>query len=183
MKRSLVLALALLIAPALVSAQVEVGLDAGFNIAMISEPDGFTGNIDNVNTFDLPSQAVRVAFSAGDMLLIESMVGFDWFKQGDSSDNTLLIMPGLNYLLGEQFYVRGEVGLYRYSESDGTDDFSYTQFGFGGAVGLRMPLGDAALFRVEAGLDRWLEAKDNDVIQQLAETDIRIGAGISAVIN
>jgi len=181
MKRSLVLALVLMFAPAMASAQVEIGLDAGFTISNYSEPDGFTGTIDSDNNFSLPGQWARVAFSAGDMLLIESLVGFEWYKSGDFSDTSLLLMPGLNYLLGEQFYVRGEVGLLRFTE---TDEDAITQYGFGGAAGMRMMLGDAAVFRVEAGVDRWLESKDsNDNITMLGRTDIRIGAGISAVVN
>lgn len=174
MKRSLVLTLALLVAPALVSAQAEVGLDAGFTISSIQDVN------DNVNSFALPGQWARVGFSAGETLMVESLIGFDWSSQGDYSSSTLLLMPGLNLLFAEKFYVRGEAGLLRLSVSDTGFDASSTQYGFGGAVGLRNMLGDAAVLRLEAGVDRWLENTDDGVP---ARTDIRIGAGISAVIN
>lgn len=174
MKRSLVLALVLMFAPAVASAQVEVGLDAGFLISSIDDVD------DNVNSFALPGQWARVAFSAGDMLSVESLVGFAWDSQGDFSESTLLLVPGLNYLVGEQFYVRGEAGLIRLSESDTGFDSSSTQYGFGGAVGLRRMLGEGAVFRAEVGVDRWLENTDDFIP---ARTDIRFGVGLSAVIS
>jgi hypothetical protein len=183
MKRTLVLALGLLVAPTLVSAQVEIGLDAGLAISSFSNPEGFTGDIDGVTTFGLPGQWARVAFAAGESILVESLVGFEFLSEGDYSENTILLMPGINYLVGEQFYVRGEVGLIRFSESDTGFSESLTQYGFGGAAGMRIPLGDAALFRLEAGVDRWLEVKEAGFTTALGRTDIRVGAGISAVVN
>ncbi|HSH75860.1 MAG TPA: hypothetical protein VLA09_09280, partial [Longimicrobiales bacterium] len=129
MKRTFVLTLALLVAPALVSAQgVEIGLDAGFAISNPAEPEGFDGSLDNTNAFSLPISAARVGFWAGDVLLIESMLGFDWISQDDESVSSLVLMPGINYLLGEQFYVRGEAGLNRVSFSFDSQSDSQTQY-------------------------------------------------------
>jgi len=183
MKRIFVLALGLLFVPAMASAQVEAGLDAFFTISNPSEPEGSTGSFDNTNSFELPAPVARVGFPAGETILVETILGFNWASQGDESETALVLLPGVNFLLGEQFYVRGEAGLLRMSYDDGTDSESTTQYGFGGAAGMRMPLGDAAIFRIEAGVDRWLEAKDGDVITALGRTDIRIGAGISAIVN
>lgn len=180
MKRIFVLALGLLLAPVAVSAQVEVGVDGFFTISNPSEPDGVSTSFDNTNSISLPSPAVRVAFPAGETLLVESLLGFNWSSQGDDSGSALLLMPGVNFLVGEQFYVRGEAGLMRTSFDNGTVSSSATQYGFGGGAGMRMPLGDAALFRLEAAADWWLENEDDGLLGRM---DIRIGAGISAVVN
>jgi len=174
MKRSLVLSLVLLVAPALVSAQVEIGLDAGLSYVSYDSPSGF--DVDSDTYIDLPSSYVRVAFPAGETLLVETALGFSRSSSGGDSYSTLLVLPGVNLLLGEQFYVRGEAGLWR--GSGGGD--SATQYAFGGGGGLRMPLGDAALFRVEAGVDKWLENQDDGL---LGSWEIRGVVGISAVVN
>ena len=80
----------------------------------------------------------------------------------------------------KQFYVRGEAGLMRMSSDNGTTSSSATQYAFGGAAGLRMPLGDAALFRVEGGVDKWLENQDDGL---LGSWQIRGVVGISAIVN
>jgi hypothetical protein len=170
MKRTLVLALGLLIVPAFVSAQVEVGLDAGFNLTSIDDAD------DKVNSFAVPAQWARIAFAAGPTLLVESLIGFDYVSEGDFNESVLLLMPGVNFLVGEQFYIRGEAGLLRIADQDD----SAVQYAFGGGVGMRRPLGDAALLRLEVAADRFLENTDDFLP---AHTDIRAGVGISAVIN
>lgn len=180
MKRVLVLALGLFVLPAVASAQVEVGVDGFFVLSNPSEPEGATGDFDNTNSFSLPSPAVRVAFPAGETLLVESLVGFNWSSTGDVSGSSLLLMPGLSLLVGEQFYVRGEAGLMRTSFDSGTASSSATQYAFGGGGGMRMPLGDAAILRLEAVADWWLENEDDGILGRM---DIRVGAGISAVVN
>src|SRR5690242_2830832 len=109
MKRIWILALGLLVAPKMVSAQVEIGLDAGFGIAM---PD--TDGAENITRFGLPtggylplfSQA-RIGFVAGPTLIVETALGFNYMSFGeDDSFNALIVMPGVNFLVGPQFYVR-----------------------------------------------------------------------------
>jgi len=173
MTRTLIVALGLLFSPVLVAAQVEVGLDTGLEIEMI---DGS----DNTTAFHLPTTWARIAFAAGETLLIEPLVGFEYFSQGDVSENRIILIPGVDLLLGERLYIRGEVGLIRYSEDNAGTDFSWSQYGFGGGAGMRIPLGDAALLRLEAALDYWLENADDGVPQRTA---IRAQAGVSAVIN
>jgi hypothetical protein len=173
MKRSFVLALSLLFTPALVSAQVEIGLDAGFSLESIDDVD------DNVTSFGLPTSYARVGFPAGEMIVVETVLGFDWASVGDQSASELALVPGVNVLLGEQFYVRGEAGLMRSSFDPGTGSESTTQYLFGGGAGVRIPLGDAALFRAEAAVDRWLENSDDFIP---ASTQFRIGVGVSAIV-
>lgn len=175
MRRSIVFAMAMMMAPALVSAQVEVGVDGGLQL-MSYDVDG----ADNGTSISVPTSGVRVGFPAGETLLVETLLGFDWFSQGDFSSTGLMLVPGVNLLVGDQFYVRGEAGLQYDSFDDGTTDGSTTQYLFGGAAGLRSPLGDAAILRLEAGADKMLESEDgaND-----GAWVFRVIAGISAVVN
>jgi len=181
MKKNFAIALGLLVMPQAVSAQLEIGLDAGFGIAM-PDADG----ADNITRFGVPAGGfvplasppqVRLGFAAGETLLVESLVGFNYLSSGDDSINTLLLMPGVNFLVGPQFYVRGEAGLVRFSPS-GAD--AETRYGFGAGAGLRRPLaGGNAILRVEVAADKWLESEegfDDGVL------DIRAIIGISAVI-
>lgn len=180
MKKTFVLALGLLVVPQMVSAQVEIGLDAGFGIAM-PDADG----AESITRFGVPTGGfvpfasppqVRVGFAAGETLLVESIVGFNYFSSDGESINTLLLMPGVNFLVGPQFYVRGEAGLMRL----GSDDDSTTRYGFGAAGGLRRPLGGgAAVLRGEVGVDKWLETEEGFDDGAL---DIHATIGISAVI-
>lgn len=179
MKKTFVLALGLLVAPQMVSAQFEVGLDAGFGIA-IPDAEG----ADNITRFGVPSGGflpfiappqARVAFAAGENLLVESVLGFNYFSSGDDSLNALFLMPGVNYLVTPQVYVRGEAGLVRLS--DGED--SETRYGFGAGVGMRRPLGNAAVVRFEVAGDKWLETEDGFEDGAL---DVRAIVGISAII-
>lgn len=173
MKRSLVLVLGLLVVPAFVSAQIELGLDTGIEIDVV---DG----LDNNTSFHLPSTWARVAFTWGESLLIEPLLGFEAYSEGDLSETTLMLIPGANYLLGEQFYLRGEVGVARYSASDTGVDTSWMQYGLGGGAGMRMRLGDSALLRLEAAVDYWLENADDGAPQR---TNVRVVAGASAIIS
>lgn len=171
MRRALLLTIGLLVAPAVVAAQVEIGMDAALSIYSYDNDA-----IDSETSIDIPGEYVRIGFPAGETLIVESTLGLSHSSQGDNSYTTILLLPGVNFLVGEQFYVRGEAGLWRGSDGDN----SQTQYAFGGAAGLRMPLGDAALFRVEAGVDKWLENEDDFLP---GAWDIRGSVGVSAVIN
>jgi len=175
MKRMLVLALGLLVAPQVASAQVELGLDFfGLNY---SKDDGAD---DATIGFGVPQSGLRVGFNAGPQILIETRLEFDWDKQGDVSGRSLMLLPGINYMVNDQLYVRGNIGLANSSFDPGTGtSFSSTQIIFGGAVGTRRPLGSGAVLRVEGGVDQWME--DEDAGQPKA-LDIHGEVGISAII-
>jgi hypothetical protein len=174
MKRALLLALGLLAAPMVASAQVEIGLDAGLTFEKITDVD------DAAIGIGLPLSGARVGFAAGDQLIVETRLGFGWEKQGDASATSLDLMPGVNFLFGEGLYVRGEAGLSYFSFDTGTSDGSSTQYVFGAGVGMRRSLGGGALLRLEAGVDRLLENEDDGI-----PSSWLIGAtvGVSAVIN
>jgi hypothetical protein len=179
MKKIFVLAVGLLVVPQMVSAQLEIGLDAGFGIGM-PDADG----ADNITRFGVPSggyvpflSQARVGFAAGETLIVESILGFNYVSFGeDDSLNTLVLLPGVNFLVGPQFYVRGEAGLIRVGSS-GAD--AETQYGFGAGAGLRRSLGSGALLRAEVGADKWLETEEGADDGLL---DIHAVVGVSVVI-
>lgn len=174
MKRSFVLALGLVVIPSLAAAQVEIGIDAGLSVESIDDVD------DNITSFSIPTTGLRVGFGAGEMVIVESRLALEYASQGDFSLTALGLVPGVNVLLGEQFYLRGEAGLLYLSEDDSGTSDSATQYVLGGAAGLRMPLVDNVIFRAEAGVDRWLENTDELIP---ASWEFRVVAGLSAVIN
>lgn len=85
-------------------------------------------------------------------------------------------VPGINILLGESGgYLRGEGAVNRVSAGGE----SQSQYGFGGAIGVRMPVDDAVFVRLEGGFDRWLEDQDNFLE---AHNEFRILVGVSALV-
>jgi hypothetical protein len=171
MKRMAFMLLALLVAPAAVQAQVEVGVDAGLTIDKASGSDALT-------TISVPASSVRIGFTAGDMVSVETLFSFIRASSGGESASNLALIPGVNVSLGEGgFYIRGEAGLMRVSFSDD----SGTQFTVGGAAGLKKAVNDGPVsFRMEAGFGRWLENADDGFG---AFTRIRLLLGISAALN
>jgi len=178
MKRILVLALGLLVVPAAASAQLELGLDAGVAVTSFDDVGGFSS--DSQTEIDIPTHWARLGFAAGETIMVETLVSVEYGKEGDESAMSLLLLPGINFLLGEQFYVRGEAGLSYVSVDPGTGSLSGTQYIFGGAAGLRVPLGDMAIFRAEAGVARLTEVDSDFFIP--SGIVIRGGVGISAII-
>lgn len=175
MKRTFVLALGLLAVPALVVAQMEIGLDGGFSY---SDVDGAT---DATIGFSAPVSGMRVGFAAGESLIVETLLGLDWQKEGDASGSAIGIVPGVNFMINDQVYLRGEAGLARAGFDDGAGNSgSLTQYLFGAGIGMRRALGEGALLRLEAAVDKALENTDDGIPSSL---DIRIGVGVSAVIN
>jgi hypothetical protein len=178
MKKTLVLALGLLLAPQIAAAQLEVGLDVlGFTYTDVDgAPDAQIG-------ISLPASGARVGFVAGPRLIVETRIEADWDKQGDASASQIFLVPGVNFLMTPEVYLRGEVGLRRLSGDTGTVSASGTQYLFGGAVGMRRPLaGGAALLRFEGGVGVGLENADADI--PFAQTTIiHASMGVSAVIN
>jgi hypothetical protein len=173
MKKIFVLALGLLVVPQLVSAQLEVGLDGGFTYSKIDDID------DSFTEFSAPTSYLRLGFMGGESLIIETALGLDWASFGDFSSTSVAIVPGVNFMVTPQVYVRGEAGLLYEKEDNGITDSSSTQYLFGGGVGMRRALGEGALLRLEAGVDRLLENTDEGIP---ASWDIRALVGISAVI-
>lgn len=175
MRRTLVLALGLMVVPAMASAQVELGLDF-FGITY-SDVDGAQDATIGVS---LPVSGLRVGFPAGENMTIETRMELDYSKQGDVSSRDLMLVPGLNFMINQQVYLRGEAGLMNYSFDPGTGtSFSGTQYMFGAAVGMRRSFG-MGMLRLEAGAMKALENTDEGIPSRL---DINLAAGMSVVVN
>jgi hypothetical protein len=169
MMRFVLIGLTLGVLPSIVEAQTEIGLDAG---AVFTRQSGET-----LTAFQIPSGWARVGFRAGDQVIIEPLATLTHLRSGGNSVTNLFLLPGASFLVGDGgAYLRGEVGL-QWADSSSSD--SESRFGFGGAVGLRRPIADAAaLFRLEGGATYWPE-KDTDP----SFTQFRVVVGVSAIIN
>jgi len=173
MKRGILLALGLFAVPALASAQVEVGLDAGFQYEKADGAD------DAQTGIGVPLSGARVGFAAGEQVIIETRLGFDWAKEGDYSATSLGLLPGVNVLFGDGMYVRGQAGLQYVSIDFGNGSESATQYAFGAGLGMRRMVTDGALVRLELGVDKALENEDDGL-----PSSWRVGliVGVSAVL-
>ena len=174
MRRTLVLALGLMVVPAMASAQVELGFD--FLGISYNDTDGAQDATIGVT---LPTSGMRIGFMAGEQMIVETRMGFAWEKEGDASSRSLMLAPGLNYLVNDQIYVRGEAGLENFNFDNGTVSVSGTQYIFGGGIGTRRPLG-MGILRLEAGVQKALENTDDGIPSSL---NIYGSAGVSIAIN
>ena len=176
MMRKLFAVAVLLLVPSVAQAQnLELGLDMG----LILE-NGFDTQ-DDVTNIVLPAPFLRAGYGVSENLSIEGLVSFNRASSDGTSLSTLLLLPGVNFQMSEDFYLRGEVGLQRVSfDTDGFDD-SATQLGFGVAAGMRRAINDGPVsWRIEGGFTRW--AEDEDAGQE-AYNAIRLLFGFSAVVN
>lgn len=171
MKRFIAAGLGMLLAaPLTVHAQVEVGVDAGLVLNT-----GFETS-ENVTQISIPASRARVGFPLGDLVTLETLLGFQRVSSDGEAASGLNLLPGINVRLGDSGgYLRGEVALSRAAFGGESE----TQYGFGGAIGVRMPVDDAVFVRLEGGFDRWLEDQDN---LQEAYNELRITLGVSAIV-
>jgi len=175
MRRVLLIALGVLAMPALAQAQVEIGLDGGLAVRSVK-------NTDKQISFDIPSADMRLGFASGESIIVETILGASYNKQGDNKFSWVNLTPGVNFLFSPSAYVRGEAGLMYYKTDNGTTSDSSTQFQLGGAVGTRKMMGEGTVLRLEAGVDRALEKKDAGVVTMPASWNFRVLVGISAVV-
>ncbi|HSM60882.1 MAG TPA: hypothetical protein VK849_08805 [Longimicrobiales bacterium] len=171
MKRSVLLAILLTIAPSAARAQVELGMDAGVVLNT-----GFEFG-DDITHISIPFTSVRFGIPTGGIVTFESLFGLERTSDDDDSLTQLSFVPGLSVSLGEAgAYVRGEVAI-AYVSFDGE---SQSQLGLGVALGLKKAInGGPVSYRLEAGFDRWLE--DEDEFQE-AYNAIRFLIGLSAAV-
>jgi hypothetical protein len=172
MRRTLVLAFGLMVVPAMASAQVELGLD--FFGLSYTDVDGLD---DAAISVGLPVSGMRIGFMAGPQMIVETRIEADWDKIGDFSSRSIMLVPGLNYLVNDQIYVRGEAGLSYDAVDPGTGSVSDTQYLFGAGVGTRRPLG-MGILRLEAGVQKALESDAS-----ASFLNIYASAGASVAIN
>lgn len=166
-------ALSLLVAPAQVGAQVEVGLDAGLSNNFGFSIDG--NDLDQrLTEISIPSPTLRLGVHVGERGIVETLLSFRRLSDGDSDLTVITLLPGYNFAFGESGgYARVEGGLSRVDEA--------TQFALGAAVGVKRAIGDGPVsWRLEAGFDRWLENSDEF---EPSYNSIRVLFGVSARVN
>ncbi len=166
MRRALLLGMGLFVLPSVSEAQVELGLDAGL---LYDRAGG-----ESVTAFAIPVPTFRIGFPVGSAS-IESLVLLQIVNQADVTSTRIVLLPGVNFPVGSSgMYLRAELGL-TYVSGGG---FSASQFGFGGAVGYKRPMGDGPVsLRFEGGVDQFLENDDF-----LSTTSIRALIGFSVVV-
>ena len=152
MKRALLFTMCLLALPSVGQAQVDIGLDAGLGYMRSSG--------ESATTFNIPTRSVRIGFPVGSSASIESRVLLS-IQNGDDETATLIYLaPGVNFPVGSNgMYLRAELA---WGYAGGGGDTG-NQFGFGGAIGHKRPIGDGPVsLRFEGGVLQWLENSDFD---------------------
>lgn len=174
MHRVLLAATLVVAFPATSAAQVEIGLDGAVGIYDYDESD------DNVTIVRIPEPLLRLGFPVGERVVLEPLVAFASISSGGSTSTQVQFVPGVAILFSDEgrprFYLRGEVGVIRVG---GSGD-SATQTGVGGAAGIRIPMRDNAIFRLEAAIDKWGKNEDAFVPGYVA---VRFATGFSAVVH
>lgn len=138
---------------------VELGLDAGFEIQLTDAVNGF--DTDNVTVIAVPAQRFRVGFFVSDAVSIEPAVGFAYVNFSDESLTELSAALAILYHFTSdpdrpRFYLGIGGGLDLIDVGDASD----TQFGIGGALGVKLPVGDQFAVRLEADYVRGFESDD-----------------------
>lgn len=147
----------------------EIGFDATFSALSSDLEDA------DARLLDVP-RSVRFGVPLGENAIIESALSWEYVGVSGDASWQLEFRPSLSWLWGEPNEVRPYVsavgGIIHSSVGVGS-----TQGRLGGAVGLRIPVYEAALFRLEAGWDHGFETD-----RFAADDVIRIGVGASLLI-
>jgi hypothetical protein len=166
---------------------IEFGVDGGVSFFSWEDED------DGLTMISLPHSSYwavgtfRLGFFLTPRVSLEPAVGLTRFSADDFSQTQLKFFPSV--LLHFQDlgrvalpYVRGGAGLTYYG-SEGSD--GETQFGLGGGLGVKVPFGQVAFFRLEAGFEKWLERGDPETDGTYIEgfRSISIKMGISVILN
>ena len=166
MRRALFLAMGLLALPAVGQAQVDLGLDAGLFY------DRFRG--ESRTFFAIPIPTFRIGFPIGSASL-ESLVRLSIVNEDDETSTRILLIPGVNFPVGSSgMYLRAELAWVFV----GAGGQGFSQFGFGGAVGYKRPMGDGPVsLRFEGAVSQFLENDDF-----VGATEFRALVGFSVVV-
>ncbi len=163
----------------------EISLDGGLAYNMVSDFMGVEQ--DNVTQFLLPFQQARLSAYVAPQVAVEGAVLFNYESEGDASASEILLAPGLTYYFapfssGEtRTYLTGALNWSRVGFDSGTGiDGSVSQFGFGGRIGTKVPVGDAGFVRLEGGYTYLLENED-DGRPAVNRLDLTVGLG--AILN
>ncbi len=149
MRRALLFTMGLLALPSVGQAQVDLGLDAGLGY--------LRSGGESMTAFNIPASSVRIGFPVGSYAF-ESRVSLQIVNSDDETATSIFLAPGVNFPVGSNgMYLRAELA-WSYGAAGGDTG---NQFGFGGALGRKRPIGDGPVsLRFEAGVDQWLETSD-----------------------
>ncbi len=172
---------AALLLPTSVSAQLELGVDIGYErFSRAVDGDDMVSTV--IST--LPRE-LRLGLSVSDRLLVESGIRISRSSisvpddSHDSSAWAVGLTPGIAWLFGQEGkarpYLRVKGGFDRFS-GPVLDDV--TRWQAGGAGGVRIPLNDWVLARFEASFVRVFEGDD-----LASENRLGLKAGFSAIVN
>lgn len=167
-------ALALLAAaPALAQSPrpVELGMDALLAVTL-DDP--------RITTLTLPVGVVRAGFFASDRVSIEPALNLDYTGVEDQGSSTALALD-VGLLLHfspdrtrRQGYLRPYVGVTHisvdYDASGQVGDASFTQYGAGAGLGMKLPVRDRLAVRLEGTFDHTFSADDVDARSALGVT-------------
>ena len=156
---------------------MEVSVDGGFTLQMLDDQE-------NSTYLTVPFQRFRVGAGITPQFSLEGMFRFNHESQGDFSGTLVSISPGLAYHFAgfdresSRPYVGAFGSLTHVDSSSGAHSGGDTQFGFGGALGIKLPFARAGFVRLEGAYTHYLES---DVFVSANEIGLSIGLG--AVLN
>lgn len=141
------------------SRPIEFGIDAGLTYSMLQDMDGV--EFDDELSFDVPFSTFRVGFFVSDNISIEPQVQFNFFDPGGDSDSQMQLglLAAVLYhfqpdMTQTQFFVRAGGAFLMYDYGGDVDD---TLFGFGGGLGVKVPVADNFMFRAGGDVVYMLE--------------------------
>lgn len=157
----------------------EVSLDGGFAYTSFDVSE-------SVTQFVLPFQQARMSLYVSPQVAVEGAFLFDYRSQDETSVSELILAPGLSYYFapfdaGEnRTYVSGLIAYDRVGFDTGTVDGSQSQWGLGGRIGTKVPVGEVGFVRLEGGYTYLMENED-DGLEAANRFDITVGLG--AILN
>lgn len=157
----------------------EISLDGGFVHTSYDVSESLT-------QFVLPFRQARMSLYVAPQVAVEGAFLFDYQSRDEASGSELLFAPGLSYYFapfdaGEsRTYVSGLIAYNRVGFDDGVVDGSLSQWGFGGRVGTKVPVGEVGFVRLEGGYTHLLE-NENDGLESANRFDLTVGLG--AILN
>ena len=163
------LALTLSVPSAAQEGRVELGMDAGLIVSINSD-------VDNTTSVSVPLQRLRVGFFLSDAISLEPTLALNILSGGGETATTIEAGGSILYHLRtdpteSRLYVRGGAGL---SYAD-IGDFSASQFGISGGVGIKTA-GDPISLRFEGVIGYNFENDDF-----VSSVPIGVLAGVSVI--
>lgn len=153
----------------------EISLDGGFVYTSYDVSESLT-------RFVLPFRQARMSVYVAPQVAVEGSFLFDYRSQDDASVSELLLAPGISYYFapfdaGEnRTYVSGLIAYNRVGFDTGLSDGSESQWGLGGRIGTKVPVGEVGFVRLEGGYTYLMENEDAG-LEAASRFDLTVGLG------